>query len=77
MGGEDPFEFTLPPKTASSSGFLKLFVSTHYLELDWIRQETSPFDPTFARTGRLLGKYEKLEQAPYWGALKVKLIMTL
>jgi hypothetical protein len=76
MGGEPPFEFGLPPGKTSSSGFLKLFVSTHYLDLDWIEQETSPFDQAFTGTGRLTGKCVKLQKMPKWDALKVKLTMT-
>ncbi|KAJ7242297.1 hypothetical protein C8J57DRAFT_1726371 [Mycena rebaudengoi] len=76
MGGEPPFEFGLLPGKTSSSGFLKLFVSTHYLDLDWIEQETSPFDQAFTGTGRLTGKCVKLQKMPKWDALKVKLTMT-
>ncbi|KAJ6464713.1 hypothetical protein DFH09DRAFT_1113008 [Mycena vulgaris] len=53
MGNERAFEFALPSHSEQSSGFLKMFVSTQHLDLEWIQQRISPFDPTFEGTGRL------------------------
>ncbi|KAJ7148498.1 caspase domain-containing protein [Mycena crocata] len=76
MGGEKAFEFLLPEKMTSSSGFLKLFVSTDHLNLDWIQQETSPFDQDFEGTDRLKMIRETFERIPKWDALCVLLTMT-
>lgn len=41
-GGGFPFTFSIPDNQTLDSGFLKLFVSTVYLDLEWIEQP-SPF----------------------------------
>jgi len=76
MGGEEPFEFKLPDQKTSSSGFLKLFVSTQYLNIEWIEQKLSPFDPNFGRTGRLDGGRKRVRSVAKWDTLTVKLTMT-
>ncbi|KAJ7083811.1 caspase domain-containing protein [Mycena epipterygia] len=76
MGGERAFEFTLPPGESESSGFLKLFVSTQYLELGWIQQPVSPFDPKYEGTPRLDGTREPMADVERWDALSVLLTMT-
>jgi len=38
-GGGDPFEFTLNPGEQSDTGFLKLFVSTKYVDMECITQK--------------------------------------
>jgi hypothetical protein len=76
MGGEEPFEFNLPDQKTSSSGFLKLFVSTQYLNIERIEQKLSPFDPSFGRTGRLDGGRKRVRPVAKWDALTVKLTMT-
>ncbi|KAJ7148500.1 caspase domain-containing protein [Mycena crocata] len=73
MGNERAFEFGLEPGQTSSAGFLKLFVSTQFLDLRWIRQ-ISPFDPKFQGTGRLRNDTE-LAGVPRWDALSVVLTM--
>ncbi|KAJ6589856.1 hypothetical protein DFH09DRAFT_217728 [Mycena vulgaris] len=70
-----PFEFTLPEDESSSSGFLKLLVSTEYLDVELIQQQMSPFDSRFEGTVRLGMIQEKLSQAK-WDALVVVLTMT-
>ncbi|KAJ7509662.1 caspase domain-containing protein [Mycena galericulata] len=76
MGSERAFEFSLPPgELASSSGFLKVFVATEYLDIDWI-QQISPFDEKFEGTGRLDWKREPMVHVPKWDALNVVLTMT-
>ncbi|KAJ7905991.1 caspase domain-containing protein [Mycena leptocephala] len=47
MGSERAFDFTLLPGEESSCGFLKLFVTSEYIDLGWIQQELSPFDSRF------------------------------
>ncbi|KAJ7289165.1 caspase domain-containing protein [Mycena rebaudengoi] len=74
MGGERALQFSLPENTTSSSGFLKLFVSTDHLNLGWIKQQTSPLDPTFEGTGRLT--VEPFVGIAKWDALLVLLTMT-
>ncbi|KAJ7146544.1 caspase domain-containing protein [Mycena epipterygia] len=76
MGGEGAFSFTLPPGTTSSSGFIKMFVSTEYMDLTWIEQKISPFDPRFLGTGRLTGKMFREQDESDWNALCVVLKMT-
>jgi hypothetical protein len=50
-GGGDSIEFTLSPGEVSDTGFLKLFVSTSYVDMDWISQG-SPFDVFSRRRGQ-------------------------
>ncbi|KAJ7126739.1 caspase domain-containing protein [Mycena epipterygia] len=76
MGGERAFEFTLSPGETESSGFLKLFVSTKYLNLGWNQQQISPFDPAFQNPDRFNGPREAKVEAPRWDALTVILTMT-
>ncbi|KAJ7899339.1 caspase domain-containing protein [Mycena leptocephala] len=61
MGSERAFNFTLLPGELSSCGFLKLFMTTEYIDLGWIPQELSPFDPRFEGTGRLRISHEPLD----------------
>ncbi|KAJ7694620.1 caspase domain-containing protein [Mycena rosella] len=77
MGGERAFQFRLPEGEASSSGFLKLFVTTEYLDLEWIRQKKSPFDPEFRPVNRMDMIQEEVTEVPKWDALHVLLTMTL
>ncbi|KAJ7736240.1 caspase domain-containing protein [Mycena maculata] len=53
MGGEPGFSFPLPADQNFGAGFFKLFVATEYLEIDWIKQTVSPFDPDFEGTPRM------------------------
>jgi len=48
MGTEQAFTFSLPEGGTSARGFLKLFVSTEYLDLKWIEQTESPLNKSFA-----------------------------
>jgi hypothetical protein len=41
-GGQYAFEFSLPDGQLADTGFLKLFVSTKFVDLGWISQ-MSPF----------------------------------
>ncbi|KAJ7694623.1 hypothetical protein B0H17DRAFT_1057312 [Mycena rosella] len=77
MGGEGAFQFWLPKGKRKSTGFFKLFVSTEYVDLGWIRQEMSPFDSRFEGTDRLFGSHEPLQRSEQWNALRVVLTMTL
>jgi hypothetical protein len=61
-GGGDAFEFTLKPGECSDTGFLKLFVSTNYADMDGIAQE-SPFGGYSKRGDK--GKYQN---SGIWGA---------
>ncbi|KAJ6614145.1 caspase domain-containing protein [Mycena sp. CBHHK59/15] len=76
MGGERAFEFSLGPHETSSSGFIKVFVTTEFIDLGWIEQEMSPFDPKFEGTGRLEMRREPFVKVPTWDALHVVLTMT-
>jgi hypothetical protein len=60
MGSERAFDFTLSPGELSSCGFLRLFVTSDYIDLGWI-QEVSPFDPRFVGTGRSRMLHESLD----------------
>ncbi|KAJ7890729.1 hypothetical protein B0H13DRAFT_2340914 [Mycena leptocephala] len=76
MGSDPAFEFTLPPCEESSSGFFKLFVTSDYIDLDWIQQRTSPFDMgTMGARAPGVGR-ETLEWIPTWNALTLILTMT-
>ncbi|KAJ7828863.1 caspase domain-containing protein [Mycena leptocephala] len=61
MGSECAFEFTLSSGELSSCGFLKLFVTSDYVDLGWIQQELSPFDSRFVGTERLRISHEPLD----------------
>jgi hypothetical protein len=78
MGSERAFDFMLSPGELSSCGFLKLFMTTEYIDLGWIQQEISPFDPQFEGTGRLRRLHEPLDLATKrWDARWDALIVTL
>ncbi|KAJ7918675.1 hypothetical protein B0H13DRAFT_2435210 [Mycena leptocephala] len=49
--------------------FLKLFVTNDYIDLGWIQQELSPFDPQFVGTGRLRMSHEPLDLSTRWDAI--------
>ncbi|KAJ7493816.1 caspase domain-containing protein [Mycena latifolia] len=75
MGGEAAFEFALPPGKRTSSVFLKLFVTTTFVDLGWIKQ-LSPFAPEYEGTDRLTMMAEQLSKIPKWDAFRVVLTMT-
>ncbi|KAJ7625706.1 caspase domain-containing protein [Roridomyces roridus] len=69
MGSEYAFEFALPPGESISSGFLKLFVATQYLDIGWIEQKMSPFDLRYQGTQRTDNSHsEPLVNAQKWDA---------
>ena len=77
MGGERAFEYTLEDGQVSSSGFLKLFVTREFVDLDWIKQTIEPFDLKFKGTGRkLVMTKENFNKMATWDALTVMLTMT-
>ncbi|KAK7024883.1 Metacaspase-7 [Favolaschia claudopus] len=76
MGGEPAFEFALDLGQPSSAGFLKLFVTQEYVDLDWIVQDTSPFELNYRGTGRETMENEGFDKMPTWDALTVALTMT-
>ncbi|KAJ7906216.1 hypothetical protein B0H13DRAFT_1880777 [Mycena leptocephala] len=47
MGGQRALDFTLPRAMKKSSAFLKLFVTTKAIDIDWIQLEISPFHADF------------------------------
>ena len=64
-GGGNPFEFTLRPNQTTDMGFLKLFVSTKYVDMGWLCQK-DPFDP--------LARHQmqrKIQATDFWDALFV------
>lgn len=62
-GGGDPFEFTLGPNQTTDTGFLKLFVSTKYVNMEWLSQ-SDPFDPSAKRSMK-----RKVQVTDCWDAL--------
>ncbi|KAF7356171.1 DUF2235 domain-containing protein [Mycena venus] len=69
LDGEPAFYFTLPSGMPSDCGYVKLFVSTDYLDLAWIEQKKFPLD--FASgIGRMDGHRECF-QIRDWDALTV------
>ncbi|KAJ7476217.1 caspase domain-containing protein [Mycena latifolia] len=75
MGGERAFQFALPLGEKKSSGFLKLFVATTFIDLDWMKQPVSPFDPKYKGIDQLDMQLETLPEVPKWDALKIILTM--
>ncbi|KAF7356191.1 hypothetical protein MVEN_00950400 [Mycena venus] len=75
MGSERAFEFMLEPGEVSSCGFLKLFVTREFIDLDWIRQTVSPFSPSFQGNGRRTTEKEEFDKMVTWDALTVTLTM--
>ncbi|KAF7339067.1 hypothetical protein MVEN_01983100 [Mycena venus] len=67
------FEFDLPAGTTVDTGFLKVFISTEYLDIGWIQQK-SPFHPDFLASGRKW-KRETLEKGQVWDAFTAAIIM--
>ncbi|KAF8170867.1 caspase domain-containing protein [Mycena galopus ATCC 62051] len=61
------FEFSIPPGMTADTGFLKVFVSTEYFDMDWIAQK-SPFDLDFLPSGRLGGGRQTVEKGQAWDA---------
>jgi hypothetical protein len=61
MGSERAFDFTLSSGELSNCGFLKLFVTSDYIDIGWMQQELSPFDPRFVGTERLRISHELLD----------------
>src|ERR1700692_415186 len=62
-GGGDPFEFTLHKGQLTDTGFLKLFVSTKYVDMGWLCQQ-SPFNPLARRK-----MMRKVQVTDCWDAL--------
>ncbi|KAJ6455387.1 caspase domain-containing protein [Mycena sanguinolenta] len=73
MGSDRAFQFELSPGELLSSGFFKLFVTDEYIDLGWIKQDTSPFEST----GRLRLSHESWDLVTMrWDALTVALTIT-
>lgn len=66
--------FALPPGKTSDIGFVKVFLSTEPLNIDWIEQ-ASPFDPRLEGSGRLTGGQAPLDLKPTWDTLLATLTM--
>ncbi|KAJ7767947.1 caspase domain-containing protein [Mycena maculata] len=71
MGSEYPFKFVSGPHGDTSSVFLKLFVSTEYLDLTSIEQKISPVKLEFKGVGRLKAEQEHLPRRSQWNAVTV------
>ncbi|KAJ7627208.1 hypothetical protein FB45DRAFT_868444 [Roridomyces roridus] len=69
FGANRGWEFTLPAGQSVSSAFLKLFVATHPLHLEWIRRK----DRLHAGVGRLEAREE--EHPESWDTAMVRLTM--
>ncbi|KAJ6478123.1 hypothetical protein C8R47DRAFT_1139385 [Mycena vitilis] len=78
IGNELAFEFELEPGQQESSGFLKLFVTRHRLDLGWMTQGVSPFNPGFQQGLDAVGRagFEKSVTPMQWDTLTVILTMT-
>ncbi|KAK7008274.1 Metacaspase-7 [Favolaschia claudopus] len=76
MSGHDAFKFALEPGKATSSGFIKLFVTREFVDLGWIRQTTEPFKADFKGTGRVKVTREQFNSQATWGTLTVLLTLT-
>ncbi|KAJ7928273.1 caspase domain-containing protein [Mycena leptocephala] len=76
MGGEPAFYFTLPqntlPPTTLSTEFIKLFVATESLDLNWIEQSKSPLSTDFKDImGGRDGHQEILPRSSDWATVEV------
>ncbi|KAJ6455384.1 caspase domain-containing protein [Mycena sanguinolenta] len=73
MGSDRAIQFELSPGELSDSGFFKLFVTNEYIDLGWIKQDTSLIEGT----GRLRLSHESLDLASMrWDALTIALTIT-
>ncbi|KAJ6459838.1 caspase domain-containing protein [Mycena sanguinolenta] len=72
--GGNSFEFGLPEGKDIDTGFLKLFVSTEYLDMKWIAQN-SPFHPDFNSSGRFIVK-RTTEARHVWDAFRYVITLT-
>jgi len=70
-GGGFPFAFTFHENETSDSGFVKLFVSTTYVDLDWVTQ-LCPFN--FADSTRVIPWMEL--EIPILGSLKAVITLS-
>jgi hypothetical protein len=61
-GGGDARKFILDPGLQSDTGFLKLFLSPHYVDLEDISRES-----IFVSSARLKGTRVKVEDLMFWG----------
>ncbi|KAJ7890388.1 hypothetical protein B0H13DRAFT_2341019 [Mycena leptocephala] len=74
--GVRAFEFKLSPGKTVDSGFLKLFVSTEQLDVDWIEQ-MSPFNRDVQPSaGRLAGAHE-MEGMQVWDVIDAVITMRI
>ncbi|KAJ7767940.1 caspase domain-containing protein [Mycena maculata] len=71
MGSEYPFKFVPGPHGDTSSVFLKLFVSTEYLDLTSIEQKISPLKPEFKGVGRADIERDYSAHKSEWNAVTV------
>ncbi|KAK7038276.1 caspase domain-containing protein, partial [Favolaschia claudopus] len=72
------FQFVLPPGVGRDTGFLKLFVSTSYIDLGRVPQPTVQDIVSAELGGRGPEKQEawpRLQEAETWGALEVAVTM--
>ena len=69
VGGEAPFIFTLNTGQDFEFGFLKLFLSTEYVDLSGIEQP-SPFKDT-----RTPGRAEAFANISTWDAILVAIVL--
>ncbi|KAJ6481691.1 hypothetical protein C8R45DRAFT_1100122 [Mycena sanguinolenta] len=74
MGGEQALDFNLPEGVERSSAFFRLFVATKAIDIDWIEQTISPFDPGFQGRPRFSIGREAFQDT--WDAFTVTLTMT-
>ncbi|KAJ7767948.1 hypothetical protein DFH07DRAFT_808170 [Mycena maculata] len=71
MGSEYPFKFVPGPHGDTSSVFLKLFVSTEYLDLTSMEQKISPLKPEFKGVGRANMERDYSAHKSEWNAVTV------
>ncbi|KAJ7900848.1 hypothetical protein B0H13DRAFT_1883251 [Mycena leptocephala] len=76
LGSERTFDFAPLEGEISTSGFLKLFVSTEYLDLEWMKQSVSPFDPGFKALPVSLDVIHEKLASIEWDSLTVVLTMS-
>jgi hypothetical protein len=76
LGSERTFDFAPLEGEISTFGFLKLFVSTEYLDLEWMKQSVSPFDPGFKAVPVSLDVIHEKLASIEWDSLTVVLTMS-
>ncbi|KAK7046311.1 hypothetical protein R3P38DRAFT_2506619 [Favolaschia claudopus] len=75
-GSNCKWEFGLRPGHSSSSGFLRFFLTPHFLDLRWMSQRVEPFASNFVSIGQWRTPKEAFQNVPTWDVLTLLVTVT-